>query len=199
MSSGKDHATASLIGAIPVSALVMTQTGEIIPSVLAGVGCVAGVFLSPDLDINHKTVSERAFAVWFGKIIGKVWFIIWWPYAMAIPHRHWTSHFPIVGTVGRLAYLWVILRLFNYAVPITEELVWFSAGLAFADILHWIMDGFPLFGIDERLGIKRRPRRRTNARTRTQAVRRDPSRKSSSSVNRNVRSQRFDSSRRRQR
>lgn len=189
MASGKDHATASMIATIPVSVFVWTQTGDIVPALMAGVGSIAGVFLSPDLDINHKTVSERYFNVWFGKVVGKVWFLLWWPYAMAIPHRHWTSHFPIVGTIGRLAYLWLVLRLFNVVVPITEEVVWFFVGLAVADVLHWVMDGFPLFGIDERLGIKRRPRRRTNARNRTQAVRRNPSaRRTSSSVNRNVRS-----------
>jgi uncharacterized metal-binding protein len=58
---------------------------------------LGGLYLSPDLDLKSLP-WKRWGALRF----------LWIPY-QRIPHRHWLSHAPIVGSIGRLLYLglWV--------------------------------------------------------------------------------------------
>jgi uncharacterized metal-binding protein len=54
---------------------------------------LGGLYLSPDLDLISLP-WKRWGALRF----------LWIPY-QRIPHRHWLSHAPIVGSIGRLLYL----------------------------------------------------------------------------------------------
>lgn len=69
----------------------------------------------------------------------------------AIPHRHWLSHCPIVGTLGRLLYMTLmggLIWLLLGRPPLPFVLVnlpagWiaaFVAGLMVSDTAHWLMD-----------------------------------------------------------
>lgn len=115
-------------------------------------GGFSGLILSPDLDVPQMTHSEILMFRRFGPL-GWLWFVFWWPYAKMIPHRHFLSHFPLVGTLLRLAYLcWpclVILWLTGFWPLEIPPVLWdigrgFLWGLVLSDILHWIADGFPV-------------------------------------------------------
>jgi uncharacterized metal-binding protein len=43
---------------------------------------------------------------------------IWLPYQKFIPHRHWLSHAPVIGSAVRLLYLGVLLS------PVAIALYW---------------------------------------------------------------------------
>jgi len=103
----------------------------------------------PDLDLIGVTISEReAERVW-GRVLGTLWFMIWLPYARLIPHRHWLSHAPVIGTLGRLVWLlWLpvfVAAAYGHGQAIVD---WAQTGTAatfvfwliVSDGLHWVMD-----------------------------------------------------------
>ncbi len=166
MASGPAHAAASILLSGPVGLAVAQGTGQAAWGLAAGLGSLSGVLLSPDLDMEILTYSERWFFrrrwLWL-KLLGIPWTLLWWPYARLIPHRHPLSHLPVLGTALRLLYLWGVagtaLALLNgtlgwggTAEPLLRLLeapaFWMWAlGLALSDALHWLMDGMPLRGV----------------------------------------------------
>jgi uncharacterized metal-binding protein len=58
---------------------------------------LGGLYLSPDLDL--KSLPWKRWGILR---------FLWLPY-QRIPHRHWLSHAPVVGSIGRLLYLGVLL------------------------------------------------------------------------------------------
>lgn len=101
--------------------------------------------MGPDLDQEGLSVAEwQIIKKTFG--LGFLWLMFWWPYAVLIPHRHWTSHAPIVGTLGRLAYIaFAMVCLFwftGWSVP--KIPLWlvesFVTGLMASDTVHWARD-----------------------------------------------------------
>jgi len=68
---------------------------------------LGGLYLSPDLDLKSLPWKR-----W-----GLLKFI-WLPYQNFIPHRHWLSHAPVIGTTVRLLYLSVLLS------PVVIALFW---------------------------------------------------------------------------
>lgn len=143
MATGKQHAKASLILAIPAGVGV----GLINP--LAGaaacVGCLLGIPIGPDLDQEGISAAEWKIIKWtLG--LGFLWLMFWWPYALIHSHRG-VSHIPIVGTLGRLLYMailliiiWLILGCKPLPVIDPWLLKGLVAGLILSDILHWVMD-----------------------------------------------------------
>lgn len=118
--------------------------GDLLPmlaGIAAGCGSILGVFLSPDLDVNHKTISERILLETVG-ILGWLFFVYWWPYAKLVRHRSWLSHAPLFGTALRLLYaLGPLLYFEEYRdLLFTEFVGWMVVGLAVSDIAHWVMD-----------------------------------------------------------
>lgn len=155
MASGATHTFASIAASVPVAAGAAYITRDIGLGLLAGAGCMSGVVLSPDLDIEHKTASERV--LWgLSPIIGLPFELAFMPYAWAFPHRSPISHWPVLGTLGRLAYLVVLLVILQLHLRRLglefDALFWtrypraafaWAAGLAVSDGLHWVMDGLP--------------------------------------------------------
>lgn len=108
-------------------------------------GTAAGVFIHPDWDYAEirGVVAD----------LGPLKYLVK-PYGWAIPHRHWFSHAPLIGTAGRLAYVFLPLLLlaqlavmagvlrFNpvWAFLRTPQFWWGALGLALADTLHFAMD-----------------------------------------------------------
>lgn len=135
MASGKTHDRATLAIAAALGTVAVTTP---VPMAIA-VGSLAGLLLSPDLDLSKCNARRRWGALG----------IIWEPYAAMLPHRSQASHAPIIGTLGRLAYLAAIglplPLLFPVTVPwhLWPTLAWFAVGLAIADIGHWLLDGRP--------------------------------------------------------
>ena len=117
---------------------------------------MCGTVLSPDLDHDWRTESEQI--LWrLSPALGLPFTVAWSAYAFAVPHRSFFSHFPIVGTLGRLLYVAALLWLAQVhlrAVGLDVDAFWFTenprpvlamcCGLAVADCLHWLMDGCPV-------------------------------------------------------
>jgi len=113
-------------------------------------GCITGLLLTPDLDLNNGNISDtfirRAFppAQW-------LWRLFWTPYAILLPHRSLFSHFPFLGTLLRIGYIFLLLNVFNLLFFLfgnifdTVSFVWiwnwsFFFGLCHVDIIHWWAD-----------------------------------------------------------
>jgi uncharacterized metal-binding protein len=131
-------------------------------------GCLAGVLLTPDLDVDNPVHSHAIVDRRIGCLPGLIWRVLWYPYAKSIPHRHWLSHAPIIGTLLRVMYIalptWAVLTLLGYPkIWLYLPDCWLGVliGLAVSDALHWAAD----MGISQtkrffRRIFKRRRRRR---------------------------------------
>ena len=140
MSSGKVHATDSII----ISGLALGATAIGCPFEIAApisIGALSGTILTPDLDIENWNRAKRVLIMRV-PVIGYAFSIYWYPYGKLIPHRHWTSHLPVVGTLGRVVYAMLPLFMFiDLGALATSPLFWaFVAGLALSDTAHWIRD-----------------------------------------------------------
>jgi uncharacterized metal-binding protein len=140
-------------------------------------GCLAGIFLTPDLDIEAVTGSEWTIIKWtLG--LGWLWVLFWWPYAWVFHHRSIWSHLPILSTVIRLLYVALVFSLWWWVLSVLVAAVTFMFGngsywlpevnpasmwafcmenfewafglffgLAVSDFAHWLMDAAPLRGM----------------------------------------------------
>ena len=133
MSGGKKHAKASVAFSLPTGVAVWLLTGNALEAILASLGCVVGVVLSPDLDINHRTYSETVLP----EPLQTAFYLWWLPYAWFIRHRSWVSHMPVVGTLIRVAYAFWWVPFVWCVDPLWW---WVVVGLCVSDTLHWVMD-----------------------------------------------------------
>ncbi|HEX9922643.1 MAG TPA: DUF2227 family putative metal-binding protein [Anaerolineae bacterium] len=153
MADGIRHAAGTLV-LTPVAAAATwwLTDGDLTTVTIAGTGCLSGLLISPDLDMETVTVSEYWLVRWtLG--LGWLWVMLWYPYALIARHRG-LSHTPVIGTVGRALYL-IILYVglylllgffFNVVLPLWPLLFWqpgliFIGGLTISDIGHWYLDG----------------------------------------------------------
>ena len=150
MADGKSHGRITLALTITMTPIVTIITLSPQKSVMFSTGCLLGLIVEPDLDVNHVTESERRMIKVFGTL-AYFWIGLWLPYALIIPHRSILSHMPILGTAIRLAYLlgWLYLLLgalgmqdwlFTVIQANLEALVWLVLGLVIVDTGHWIAD-----------------------------------------------------------
>jgi uncharacterized metal-binding protein len=140
MASGRTHRTITRTFAPLLGAACGSLAGSLALGVAVALGCYAGVWVHPDWDIDKHAPLWR------------------WPYAKAIAHRSPLSHWPVLGTLGRLAYLgllasplWVVVEVGLWVAGRTEPLVWVTwyelalgagavGGLMVSDALHWVWD-----------------------------------------------------------
>ena len=110
MSDGKTHATATtaLVFPVAMTSMLLMPHDPLSGAIIGGLGCLTGLIIDPDLDIENITRSEWQVIKRFW-IFGMLWVVFWYPYARAIPHRSPLSHWPLLGTAGRVLYLllWV--------------------------------------------------------------------------------------------
>lgn len=165
MSDGKSHSSASIGLSIGILAgLARMYPGEIVS---ASVGALAGIVLSPDMDVDNGFIGNWYIRWLFGSLPEKIWRIWIRPYAVTLKHRSYISHFPIFSTLFRLIYLMfpVTILLFSRGKSIVGSLmaqlisipllialfllygsigsyyfVFFVAGLCLSDILHFLFD-----------------------------------------------------------
>ncbi len=126
-------------------------------SIALTVGVAGGLFLTPDLDVDAGSISEQEVRN-VSPLGENLWWIYWFPYRKLIHHRSPLSHWPVIGTIGRLFYL-SIPYLIVLAVSYYLSLPWFTSlkdaglwllespvyriavlGLASSDTLHFFMD-----------------------------------------------------------
>lgn len=159
MASGREHNLASTVVSAPLGlGIGLILYGEGAPlsvatraGMSASAGCLAGILLTPDLDILTMTKSEWLVVRWL-PVIGWLWLAIWDLYARLLPHRNALSHLPILGTTGRMLYLggfayglWLLMRQPALpSLPPSEVLICGLIGLLVSDSFHWLMDGCPL-------------------------------------------------------
>lgn len=121
----------------------------------AGIACSLGVLatlaVNPDLDLLESSFKSKV----RNKSLFLPWWLLWMPYSMAIPHRHTYSHAPLLGTFIRVMYLLFFVAL-TMAILVTANLItpetifdsdpprwfilWFLAGMAVSDAIHWFLD-----------------------------------------------------------
>jgi len=144
MSTGRVHTRATIYAAPCVTGAALLLV-DLPTAALAGLGCLAGIVLSPDLDQEGVSRTEwRIIHATFG--VGWLWLVLSWPYACLLPHRSIWSHAPLLGTAGRVAYFGSLVAAALWLAGVTvyqEDVMWlvpFVAGLAVSDTLHWLMD-----------------------------------------------------------
>jgi uncharacterized metal-binding protein len=131
LSSGKVHRNITLL-AVPVTIGTALYFGGDLPGASqAAAGCIAAIWINPDLDLNYGPLPLR---------------VLFWPYRRLIPHRSILSHGPIIGTIGRIAYLYSLVLLLCAVVgwPLVSlgDYGWLCGALMFCDLLHAIADCF---------------------------------------------------------
>jgi len=72
---------------------------------LMAVGCLLGLFLTPDADVDGGHIANYYVRKVSGRMGEWVWNLIWTPYQRGLRHRSFWSHTPIIGTTVRLIYL----------------------------------------------------------------------------------------------
>lgn len=155
MSAGTVHTRACLILAsgFALGSLVIRD-----PDGLQYVaGALTGILVSPDCDVDGKFIGYTYIKKRVGLWAEFIWSQVWYMYRKSVKHGSELSHFPGIGTLGRLAYLFlfvivfpsVLIHVFN-PVRIPLEIRWWFdlvtqywkvwLGLAFADTIHWALD-----------------------------------------------------------
>lgn len=172
MSSGKTHAKVTKLLSVPsgIAIMILLPDGIWMDGVACVIGCLTGLIIEPDLDVDTITTSEWKMVKRFW-IFGMVWVTFWYPYAKLIPHRNPLSHFPIVGTLGRLFYLILISVFIGYMFDLqVDEMmmnievvfnhrlfaVW-VIGLMVADTGHCVADiGSSAYKRKKRIGKRKK-------------------------------------------
>ena len=148
MPSGKVHAAISATNLLAVAAIgapLALAYPDLRGPYLATL--TIGLLVTPDLDIQGITHEEkRALRV---PVIGWLWVLLWWPYALLVPHRSPVSHWPLIGTALRAVWLGLIVAaadamLRPQATAIDTGLLtlglWTMLGWAVQDMCHWVAD-----------------------------------------------------------
>lgn len=111
MPGGRAHDKVTFICSIPIGIIACSIFGLTLGMVVVVAFLFAGLLFNGDLDHDAgATCYDR-------------WWIFrypFWPYMRIMPHRSMWSHGPILGTAGRLVYVFLIvaLSLGMYAVGV---------------------------------------------------------------------------------
>ena len=122
-------------------------------------GALVGIMLTPDLDVDGGYIGNTIIRNKFGRWVEKGWDVFWYPYRKSLKHGSPLSHFPVVSSVLRLAYLFLFLLVIPYFIlgfilpsawNMGMEIHWWVAliarhykivlGLIGSDIIHWTLD-----------------------------------------------------------
>lgn len=150
MPSGRVHAAAS--AAVTVATIIampwlVRELGAF--ALTSPLGCVTGVLVSPDLDVDGGNESDFIIRRKLGCLPALLWRAFWTPYAKLVPHRSPVSHFPVLGTLVRVGYMTTPLLLTAWALNANlaslPPAVWLAlrgwlTGLILVDALHAVMD-----------------------------------------------------------
>jgi uncharacterized metal-binding protein len=162
------HAATSALTAAAIATCALLPEVDKSMIVSVSIGCLSGVLLSPDLDVDSGYIGISLAKLFFGSIFKWIWKWIWKPYAILVPHRSHLSHVPVLGTSLRLLYLYAVYLVIGsalmfsigwprtvYLLPIGKailallhgdaqievELIAASfVGLCVSDTMHAIMD-----------------------------------------------------------
>lgn len=106
-------------------------------------GVYTTIWINPDLDHIEAVIRSKL----NGSLIDKYWGLRWYLYGLFIPHRHWLSHLPIIGTMVRLIYYfpetYIVLHTLSMIIPVDDLKIYFCIfffGMVVSDILHLCLD-----------------------------------------------------------
>ena len=149
MPSGKVHSALTLATTSGVIAPYLIVQFNLNPWMYVA-GCVTGLMVMPDMDVDRGNISD-----YFIRKVSRpaqwIWRAFWMPYALMVPHRHFISHLPILGTLLRIGYVFLVLNFLNLFIRLvlslfdTVSLVWlwdwsFFFGLCHVDTIHYLVD-----------------------------------------------------------
>lgn len=131
MSKGIVHTRASLFLAGTLVLVTINHGG----GYELALGPVIGVMISPDQDVDNGNVSNTYIRSipFVGRYLDLAWDALWFFYRKSLKHGSELSHFPVVSTLGRIAYLYLFLIVLPYvalgtvlpgAWNIPHELTW---------------------------------------------------------------------------
>lgn len=137
--------------AAPITGAAALFIAEPLQAVTAFAGVLAGILIGPDLDVdggNYSLAVIRRTPL-VGRTLALLWRVFWWPYSKLAAHRGF-SHWPAIGTIGRLLYIAIPVfalmaitnTIINLPAWVGELAPFFVAGIATSDLIHIIMDGF---------------------------------------------------------
>lgn len=165
LANGKTHQGGYIfgLGALAVCGWFLAHEGYLTSEegVSLVAGGVIGMLIDPDVRDQHNITTRGERRMWglpiFGPIIGYIFQVYWYPFALWIPHRSFLSHLPVVATA--LAAAWLLLPpalafyyiggynastsfgqwLGNAYQPWMEAAFW---GWCVQDTIHLALDGF---------------------------------------------------------
>lgn len=129
MPGHKQHETIAFIAAAGLGTAVGYSSGISYGLALGSGIVIHGLLLSNDLDVRSKPYRRWG-----------VLRFIWWPYKRLIPHRHWLSHAPIVGTSLRILYM--VLLLYIVSSPLHRFGFLFNMSGAFDTSIQYFFTFF---------------------------------------------------------
>jgi uncharacterized metal-binding protein len=122
-------------------------------------GALVGIMVMPDLDVDAGNISNKIIRNRLGYWAERGWNVLWYFYKKSLKHGSELSHFPVISTVFRLAYLFFFLLVVPYLVlsvvapgawDVRSELLWWLRlgaahhkiilGLIGSDFIHWGLD-----------------------------------------------------------
>jgi uncharacterized metal-binding protein len=143
MASGKNHDLSILLTSPIVGIVGVYYYSPELGIIAASAHLLAGLYLSPDLDLVSKPFKRWGILKLF-----------WIPYQKLIPrHRHWLSHGVIVGSTVRLLYLSALLSPLWFLFPGLQQVQWaiswekaiaFFLGVELSALNHLLLDGLLL-------------------------------------------------------
>src|SRR4028118_1844453 len=141
MASGKNH-DRSILLTTPVMLAAAIASGHADVGLIATASYyLAGMYLSPDLDLVSRPFKRWGLLRWF-----------WLPYQKLIPrHRHWISHGPVIGSAVRLVYLAALVSPLWFFLPGLQQVQWSGVtapnamavfcGVELSALNHLLLDG----------------------------------------------------------
>jgi uncharacterized metal-binding protein len=115
MPSGFAHSSSTIIlsGVVAGAMLALDYQPELVTS--ATIGVLAGLFIGPDWDVDGGNISDYHARKSLGVLPAAIFSFWKAPYAIALRHRSFTSHFPIISTLVRIAYIFfpILIVLFR--------------------------------------------------------------------------------------
>ena len=147
MPSGKVHSalTISTLSGVLAPYAIVNLNGN--PYFYAA-GCLIGIFVMPDLDVDNGNITDTIIRR-VSRPAQKLWRLIWTPYSKLIPHRSPLSHMPVLGTLLRIGYIFLIINIFSILSHFFFDtvsrfyFVWdwsFVTGLMHVDAIHYFAD-----------------------------------------------------------
>lgn len=155
MSSGLWHNRATVASTVICTTLAFPYEPMI--ALCVTIGGLSGILLTPDLDqptlnrVENQLLKNKSLLL---RLFGFAYVGFFSPYAYMFSHRSFWTHWPIIGTLGRLFYIALIFGIIRLlATPIDyvillwqqntlnyEYVAYSVIMLMIVDLVHWVMD-----------------------------------------------------------